>query len=230
MIREIKDIIIRKIDNENKIKEILAAKTLSDLGLNFEDAVQILAENNVPLILGEEDKAITARDAEFNSLEDFVLIHVTRFPPTQSKIKSPREANGILSDDIKLNEKKYDFEIPNMRDTVHFTVNNEVNTDHGYLNCDDCRYAVLIPMSDVIREQEMKGEAADIYTVEGGPKISVNSYILCPKGEGEKLRASNPGVNIIEYEGESVRGYAKAFLSTLGYIQCETGAHSFLRR
>ena len=101
---------------------------------------------------------------------------------------------------------------------MHFTANNEVNTDHGYLNCDDCKYAVLIPFVDIPKDN-IKGEESDMYTVNGGPTLTGNSYILCPKGKKEEVEKSNPGVQIIEYEGESVRGYAGAFLSTLGYRQ-----------
>ena len=213
---------------QEQIESISAATTLEALGLSFQQAVQILEENNMPVILGEEDKTITQRGGSFEGVEDFILVHETRFPPKQGKIKSPKEANGKQGYSINLDGKDYEYEIPYLRDTVHFTVNNEVNTSHGYLDCDDCKYAVLIPMKDVIEKQEMKGEAADLYTVNGGPEISENSYIFCPIGEGERLRKENPGVTIVEHEGESVRGYPQAFLTTIGYRQSSTGAHEFL--
>lgn len=252
MLREIKEIKIKQIDEQieelerqynqkatddidSKIKslkfqrdeKISIAKTLAELGLNFEEAVQILERNNIPLTLDEEDKAITERRGEFQRLEDFMLVHVTRFAPTESKIKSPKEAGASHSGfTIKFGGKEYTYDFPYMRDTVHFTVNNEVNTDHGYLNCDDCKYAILIPLADIPTER-MKGEAADMYTVNGGANLTCNSYILCPKGKAKELMKNNPGVNVIEYVGESVRGYATAFLSTLGYRQSITNAHSF---
>ena len=246
MIKEIKEIKTKEVQTElARLKEsekrdygqekrlelqinlIKNASTLEDLGLNFQQAIQILEKNNIPLILGEDDKIITQREDEFKVLEDFMLVHVTRFAPTESKIKSPKESGAIQSGfSIKFGESEYSYDIPYMRDTVHFTVNNEVNTGHGYLDCDDCRYAVLTPLADIPTDR-MKGEPADMYTMNGGANLTSNSYILCPKGQTEELMKNNPGVNIIEYEGESVRGYATAFLSTLGYRQSDTESHSF---
>lgn len=244
MIKEIKSIKLKEIDDEiekisketdespelislkDKREQFMSAKTLDDLGISLPDAVQILSEKNIPLVLGEEDKVVTKRDGEFQGLDDMVWVHVTRFAPTQSQIKSPKEAKATTSRSITLDGNRYDYDIPYMRDTVHGTINNEVNTSHGNLNCDECKYAILIPLSEIPKEK-LKGTSADMYTQKGGPTITKGSYILCPKGEAEALRKECPKGNIIEYEGESVRGYAKAFLSTIGYRQVETDSYGF---
>lgn len=231
MLREIKEIKLRDIENERDRQEIEQCTTLEQLGLTFEEAVELLNLNNIPLVLREDDKEITIRDNEFQGVEDFMFVHVTRYCPKKSKINSPREAAGRLTGhSMEIDGVTYDYDIPYMRDTVHFTVNAEVNTSHGYLNCDDCRYAVLIPFVDVFESQEVKGEPADMYTINGGPKLTKNSYILCPSDEIEQVINDNPGVTVVGYEGESVRGFSGPFVSTIGYRYSATDAHSFIEQ
>ena len=210
----------------SEIKRIESARTLADLGLTFEEAVQILSDNAIPLILNEEDKAITEHSNELKGIEDFVLIHETRYPPVNCKINTPEETGAILQiDKFNLNGQEYSYELPYHRNTVHFCMNSEVNTGHGFLDCDDCKYAIIIPLKDMPLDR-MKGEAGDLYTVGEGPTLSSNTYILCPRGKAEQLKQNNPNGIVIEYDGESVRGYPSAFISTIGYKQIEMGAHS----
>lgn len=214
----------RSLDSE--INKVEAARTLADLGLTFEEAVQILSDNAIPLILNEEDKAITEHSKDLNEIDDFVLIHETRYPPVNSKIKTPEEAGAILQiNTFNLNGQEYSYEVPYHRNTVHFCMNSEVNTGHVFLDCDDCKYAIIIPLKDMPIDR-MKGEAGDLYTVGEGPTLSSNTYILCPRGEAEQIKQNNPNGIVIEYDGESVRGYPSAFISTIGYKQVEMGAHS----
>lgn len=240
MLREVKEIKVKPLQKQmektedyiekrklsSQISEIQKAKTISELGLNLEEAKKILEEHDIPFVLGEEDKAITEREGGFQGLEDFILVHETRYQPTQNRIKSPKEAGARIGESITLKGKEYKYEIPYMRNTVHFAVNDEVNTSHGYMNIDGAPYAILIPMIDVPRER-LKGTASDMYTFNGGAEITPQSYILCLKGEGEKVKKDNPNATVIECEGNEVNGYSRAFLSTIGYKQTDTGWYGF---
>lgn len=243
MIKEIKEIQLNALKKElenvkdddyelrgtlkTKIEKTEKAKTISDLGLNLEEAKKFLEEHDIPFVLEEEDKAITEREGGFQGLEDFILVHETRYQPTQNRIKSPKEAGARIGESITLKGKEYKYEIPYMRNTVHFAVNDEVNTSHGNMNIDGALYAILIPMIDAPKER-LKGTASDMYTFNGGVEITPQSYILCLKGEGEKVKQDNPNAMVIECEGNGVNGYAKAFLSTIGYKQTDTGWYGFI--
>lgn len=242
MIKEIKEIQLNALKKElenakdddyelrgtlkTKIEKTEKAKTISDLGLNLEEAKKFLEEHDIPFVLEEEDKAITEREGGFQGLEDFILVHETRYQPTQNRIKSPKEAGARIGESITLKGKEYKYEIPYMRNTVHFAVNDEVNTSHGNMNIDGAPYAILIPMIDVPKER-LKGTSSDMYTLNGGAEITPQSYILCLKGEGEKVKQDNPNATVIECEGNEVNGYSRAFLSTIGYKQTDTGWYGF---
>ena len=96
----------------------------------------------------------------------------------------------------------------------------------GRLNVDGRPYAILIPMADIPKER-LKGEPNDMYVVNGGVEITPNSYILCPQGKGKEIKENNPNATVIECEGKGINGYAKAFLSTIGYKQTDTNAFGF---
>lgn len=240
MLREVKEIKVEPLQKQmektedylekkklsSQISEIQKAKTISELGLTFNQAVKLLKEHDIPITLGEEDKEITEREGGFQGLEDFILVHETRYQPTQNRIKSPKEAGARIGESITLKGKEYKYEIPYMRNTVHFAVNDEVNTSHGNMNIDGAPYAILIPMIDVPKER-LKGTSSDMYTLNGGAEITPQSYILCLKGEGEKVKQDNPNATVIECEGNEVNGYSRAFLSTIGYKQTDTGWYGF---
>lgn len=84
-------------------------------------------------------------------------------------------------------------------------------------------------MADIPKER-LKGEPNDMYVVNGGVEITPNSYILCPQGKGKEIKENNPNATVIECEGKGINGYAKAFLSTIGYKQTETSDHGFYYR
>lgn len=81
-------------------------------------------------------------------------------------------------------------------------------------------------MADIPKER-LKGEPNDMYVVNGGVEITPNSYILCPQGKGKEIKENNPNATVIECEGKGMNGYAKAFLSTIGYKQTDTNAFGF---
>lgn len=151
MIKEIKEIQLnalkKKLENvrdddyesrgklKTKIERTEKAKTISDLGLNLEEAKKILEEHDIPFVLGEEDKAITEREGGFQGIEDFMLVHLTEYEPTQNRIKSPKEAGARIALTEEIQGKEYEYTIPCDRNTVHFCVNNEVNAKHRQAKC-----------------------------------------------------------------------------------------------
>jgi len=207
---------------KKQLKNIQNAQTLQDLKMSFQDATELLRQNNIPLVLSEEDKAITPHNNEIESLQELICVHKTQYVPIDSRIKSPKEVEGAMTG-VSFGDEVY--EIPYLRDTVHFTLNGEV-TSHMYGNFDGRKYAVLVPFEDMPL-QRCKANPVDTYTFNGGLDLTSNSYILCPKGEVEAVQKSNPNVNVIGYEGDFVDGYANAFLSTLGYRKMEIGANTW---
>lgn len=66
-----------------------------------------------------------------------------------------------------------------------------------------------------------------MYT-DGGVNLDSSSWILCPKGESEKIKEQNKKINVIEYEGENVSGYANILLQYLGYDYKEGNNYGWL--
>lgn len=149
MLREVKEIKVEPLQKQmektedyiekrklsSQISEIQKAKTISELGLTFDQAVKLLKEHDIPITLGEEDKEITERKGGFQGLEDFMLVHLTEYEPTQNRIKSPKEAGARIALTEEIQGKEYEYTIPCDRNTVHFCVNNEVNAKHRQAKC-----------------------------------------------------------------------------------------------
>ena len=192
-------------------------KTLDDYNLTVQEAIKLLKSNNIPVILTEADKHIIDRPREYEEkgLDSLILVHKTRYIPNGSVIKSPKDAEAKEQAETTIEGKKYDYAYKRARNTVHFAVNGEV-LSHGLGGWDDCKYAILIPFTDIPKEQIMNAAPMDTYTY-GSVKLTPDTWILCPKGEIEEISKKNPGVQVLEYDGESVHGFADSFISTLGY-------------
>lgn len=200
-----------------------SSKTLEDYNLTVQEAINLLKSNNIPVILTEADKYIIDRPREYEEkgLDSLILVHKTRYIPNNSTIKSPKDAEAKVQAETTIEGKKYDYAYKRARNTVHFAVNGEV-LSHGLGGWDDCKYVILIPFTDIPKEQIMSAAPMDTYTY-GSVKLTPNTWILCPKGEIEEISKKNPGVQVLEYDGESVHGFANAFISTLGYRTEEIG-------
>ena len=217
---------IRKIKGDDEKCE----KTLEDYHLTLQDAIKLLNDNNIPIVLTEEDKkAIIDIPREYNEkgMESIVLVHKTDYIPHSSKIRSNRDAKAIAGTiETKFNDgSDYKIDVPSKRRTVHFSMNGEVGS-HSYGNWDSKKYAIIIPFNDIPKENIAAANPEDTWTKDS-VRLTVNTWILCPKGEKEQIQEENPNINIIEYEGECVSGYVNSFVTNLGYRYEEVGVHSW---
>ena len=217
---------IRKIKGDDEKCE----KTLEDYHLTLQDAIKLLNDNNIPIVLTEEDKkAIIDIPREYNEkgMESIVLVHKTDYIPHSSKIRSNRDAKAIAGTiETKFNDgSDYKIDVPSKRRTVHFSMNGEVGS-HLYGNWDSKKYAIIIPFNDIPKENIAAVNPEDTWTKDS-VRLTVNTWILCPKGEKEQIQEENPNINIIEYEGECVSGYVNSFVTNLGYRYEEVGVHSW---
>ncbi len=229
--REIaKEKLKRLIEIENKIKElekrlielnfeeikkryenIKAARNLRELGLELKDAIELMRKNNIPILIDATEE-IVSNESNFDSIDEFILVHKTDYFPTNDEIKTNKEAGATHKQIINLGEESIEIEFHSERDTIHFTLNGEVNS-HFYGNWDKKKYAILLPLK--YAKNIVNFSTADTYT-RGNVDIT-NGILLCPKGEGEKLKELNPNLFVIEYYGDNVKNAANIFLSILGY-------------
>lgn len=231
--------------NVVRVTSIEKSTTLSHLGYTFKEAIKKLKEAGVTIILTEEEKErrieeireaiktiedhfdVLTRDEngltngkvnmrKFESTSDIIMIHKTDYAPKNDRIES-RYSGGILDDCcVTLGGEKYDFTCKSGRNTVHFAANHEVSAHSGG-SWSKMKYAVIIPFDDLKRCSTIgSAKSVDTYT-RGAAKLTENSYILCPKGEGSVIQKENPTVTVIEYEGEVVKNYANILISELGY-------------
>lgn len=223
-IAEEEEKIAKVADTIPQIKEIKSKKTLRDLGLTLEQAIQYLKERKIPIVLREEDKVITERHEVFDSFDKLVGIHKTDYMPRNGVIYTPSEAGKKRKvTKYKFRGRKIELEADYIRDTIHVCMNGEV-TDHSD-SWDKCKYMVIIPMSKMPKEKILNGLPADTY-LDGSLKLPEGSWILCPIEEIEEIQKANPGIKVLGYEGKPL-GYGNAFITALGYEHRETGRYSW---
>jgi len=183
----------------------------------LEEAIKLLEEKNIPTVLTENDFSNTYKKTkpDVDNLEGLILVHKTNYAPIDSRIKSTKEAKSYVEETHIIANQKIDTRIRRSRNTVHFSVNGEVSS-HFNGDWEETKYAVLVPFTDISKEQIGSACSADTYTV-GGVSLTPNCWILVPKGEKELVRKNNPQVNIIEYEGNTVTRYADQVIKMLGY-------------
>lgn len=234
MIEKIKKIVINDIEEKGKsegkdewqiddeIKEVEKAQRLSSLGFNLVEAIQLLQDNNIPVVLTEEDKnKIETQEKILKEKSDFVCVHKTKYIPVENRIKSAKEAGVVSTKKIEIEDKEYDVQYKHERNTVHFCVNGEVTNNTGG-DWDECKYAIIVPLESIDTKQIKGALPVDLYT-EGGVTLDESSWILCPRGESKKIKKQNDKINVIEYDGENVTGYANILLQYLGYDYKEGG-------
>ena len=233
-------------DNQNgnsyglkrQLSEIAEAKTLEELEMNFNTAADFLKQHGMPIVLTPQDRYIRepvtyyemynprGRKREIKGIEDLICVHKTKFAPNDSRIKSSKEVGATVNSEIQINGRTYNYSYLAPRNTVHFSVNDEV-ASHGYGQWDDTKYAILIPFKDIPRGQIKQAASMDTYT-EGGVNLTENSWIICPKDEIDEVQQRNPNVHVIGYEGENVSKYSPALISALGYKAESVGMWAWL--
>ena len=123
---------MKKVSKEDWIKgRITNAKTLKDMGISFEEAISILSERDIPIVLTEEDKVITQNESEFEDMSDLMFVHKTRYFPQDGIIKTPKDAGAIYYKNIMIDGKKQKIGGESSRETIHFTLNTEVTWNSG---------------------------------------------------------------------------------------------------
>ena len=175
MIKELKNILIEKIRQDyssdasemnEKIETITRAQNIREMGLDIQDAIEILKQNGIPIILTEEDKSIGQHFSEtIRGTEDLLLVHKTDFAPMDSKIAVASETGGKILDDgtITINERTFNYKYKQDRYVVNFAVNHEV-TSHAKGNWDKKKYVVIIPWDSIPDEKIVGGVPADVFT------------------------------------------------------------------
>lgn len=176
MVKELKSILIERIRQDyssdasemnEKIETITRAQNIREIGLDIQDAIEILKQNGIPIILTEEDKEILKIDSIWKPIkgtEDLLLVHKTDLAPTGSKVVTPSESgNKYLDGDITINGQEMQFKYKQERYVVNFAVNHEVSgNDGGFWG--NCRYTVIIPWNSIPDEKIVGGIPVDVFT------------------------------------------------------------------
>lgn len=224
-------IMLQEHDLEHQ-KERIENSSLMDLDIDFQEAVQLLQDKGIEIVLTEEDKNLLySKDKskkDYKNMNDFILVHKTDYIPENSRIKTSKESGVKIKSEIKVGDRYYDYYYQSERDTLHFAVNAEV-ADHEYGSWHECKYAVLLPFVSIPKEKIGVAAAQDTFS-KGGVDLPDNAYILCPKGEKDIIKSMNPNVNIIEYDGANVSGYADALVKGLGYRQETCGKWGWINK
>lgn len=200
----------------------------SESDLTFKECFRIINGIKRPVVLDEEDLAnynanVFLNPEKYDGLENFILVHKTNYPPINSRINSPKE---VVEYDCDIKSDKIGiFKVADGRNTVHFSVNGEVQDNNGG-NWDNRRYAILVPFDKVPKEQIRSYAPMDTY-IEGGLKLPEGSYILCPEEEIDIIKGKNPGVNVVGFKGLNVTGYADMLVYYLGYRNQKASSNSW---
>lgn len=204
---------IREI--EGKIWKIEEAKTLWEMELSPTEAIELLEREGIQPVLSESDKTIFSHSRDYSSKSSLIGVHKTKYPPTANMIRTSKDSNVEERKKITINGVEYEYSYKFARDTVHVAMNDEVSS-HAYGSWDDCKYAILIPFEDIPNEKIGRAAPMDTFT-RGSIELSENTWVLCPKNEVDRLKAFNPKVHVLGYDGASVQGFSQPFLTQLGY-------------
>lgn len=189
--------------------------TLTDMEMTPLEAIAFLESHGIEPVLTEADKVLASHPRDYSSKSSLIGVHKTKYIPTANVIKTAKDARAEFSETVEINGVKYEYSYRSARDTVHMAMNDEVSS-HMYGSWEDCKYAILIPFEDIPNEKIARASTVDTFT-RGNLEITENSWILCPKDEVQKVKTFNPKAHVLGYDGESVLGYSRPFLTQLGY-------------
>lgn len=140
--REIKELqLYEKTQSaERKLSNAEYAKVIKDLGITLFEAIQILKEHQIPVVLTEADKVITKVERDYSSKSSLIGVHKTEFAPSGSIIRTLKDARVSEKDTIIINGQECEYEFHCERNTIHLSMNGEVSS-HMYGSWEDCKYA-----------------------------------------------------------------------------------------
>ena len=218
---------MQKVSKEEWIKnKIINAKTLKEHETSFEDAIKMLNEKNIPIVLTEEDKVITNNESSFKDMSDLMFVHKTRYFPKNGVIRTSKNSGAYqnMSIDLEIDGKDYKIGGNIERDTIHFSLNTEVEMNGGGMlatlideknNWEYMKYTILIPGKDINKDQLISLRGEDSY-FKGNLNLPSEAIVLVPENERETLQKGNPNIQLIGYVGDP-KNYGTALLSSMGY-------------
>jgi len=215
--KEIEDIRVerdnRKIYSEKRIKDIFEFVKSGKIYYEFDENDTVISESTTGnYYKKEKEKPI------FKSLEDFLLVHKTNFFPCNDTIYTAKSTHAKKTTRFSFRGKKYEADYLAANDSTHFGLNGPV-TSHRYGNWDDRKYAIVVGLNDVNRENLLSVNFEDTY-FEGNVHLEKKYYILVPKNEIEEIKKNklklNPNAIIVPYDGISLNDAVLSLVACLG--------------
>ena len=222
-------VIREKIHKLNQKKErYRTSQTFQELELTFSGAVLLLENHNVKPIMNRSDLDLYKESLpyhELTSTNDIIYVHKGNRLPNNNTLLSLKESGFRVEIDEKIGDKAFHVSVPNASETIHFSANGEVDSQM-FDNGKEKKYAILIPFSEMPINRIVQAPACNTY-VKGSLRLTKNTYMLVPVGEGQAIKRDNLELSVIEYEGQNVAGYADALISMLGYNRYKIDEHTW---
>ena len=198
--------------------------TLLQLGFSsLEEAIRYLEERGIKPVFELGDEKLLGK---IEKTGGHVLVHLTDYMPKNNKIL--RMVDKGAKHTV---EKSYGtLEVEPFRETTHLCVDGAVQKIVGVSEWGERKYAVIIPMDEVIDNKNVTSTKSVDFTIKGSVEITDKCYILCPEGEEEIVRANNPNAQVVAYHGKDVWDFANSFIQAIGYEYIPNGDLSFVNK
>lgn len=171
---------------------------------------------NLKKYIGKEKK-------EWNT-EDLALVHLTNYFPN-NKIVSSFEGGKISNGFLMIDGKKFDYSVPQYRNTIHFTLNGPVES-HPYGSWNEMNYLVIEPLKYHINDVTNLS-TVDTY-FDKSLKLSKDAFILIRKDAFDDIdKKKLVGKNIIVFSGNQ-NNVVNEILLYLGYNPQKIGMHNWV--
>ena len=171
---------------------------------------------NLKNYIGKEKK-------EWNT-EDLALVLLTNYFPN-NKIVSSFEGKKISNGFLMIDGKKYNYSVPQYRNTIHFTLNGPVES-HPYGSWNEMNYVVIEPLKYHINDV-INLSTVDTYFYKS-LKLSKDAFILIRKDVFDSIdKKLLDGKNIIVFSGNQ-NNVVNEMLLYLGYNPQKIGMHNWV--
>ena len=168
-------------------------------------------------------KYIGKEKEEWNT-EDLALVHLTNYFPN-NKIVSSYEGGKISNGFLMIDGKKFDYYVPQYRNTIHFTLNGPVES-HPYGSWNEMNYLVIEPLKYHINDVTNLS-TVDTY-FDKSLKLSKDAFILIRKDAFDDIdKKKLVGKNIIVFSGNQ-NNVVNEILLYLGYNPQKIGMHNWV--